>query len=156
MLTCGQLAPVTTAFHSTRYVDTLMRARNLPSTGHDIGDRFTIGPIDVTVTPADHAWQNDVPGAADRTFQPEDCCGFWLATPDGTLWAPGDSRLIPDHHLHMPTPDALLFDFSAAGLIAATSNAGEGFVGACAPRSTTDVASTAANNRPVFMRSALL
>jgi L-ascorbate metabolism protein UlaG (beta-lactamase superfamily) len=64
------------------------------------------------VTPADHAWQNDVPGAADRIFQPEDCCGFWLDTPDGTLWAPGDSRLIPDHHLHMPIPDAMLFDFS--------------------------------------------
>jgi hypothetical protein len=53
------------AFHSTRYVDTLIRAQNLPSTGHDIGDRFTVSPIDVTVTPADHAWQNDVPGAAD-------------------------------------------------------------------------------------------
>ena len=110
--TCRQLAPVTTAFHSTRYVDTLMRAQNLPSTGHDIGDRFSVGQIDVTVTPADHAWQNDVPGAADRTFRPEDCCGFWLATPDGIVWAPGDSRLIPDHHLHMPTPDAMLFDFS--------------------------------------------
>ena len=59
-----------------------------------------MGPIDVTVTPADHAWQNDVPGAADRTFQPEDCCGFWLVTPDEIVWAPGDSRLIPD-------PDAL-------------------------------------------------
>src|SRR5512133_3509485 len=66
--TCRQLAPVTAAFHSTRYVDTLMRAHNLPSTGHDIGDRFSVGPIEVTVTPADHAWQNDVPGAADRTF----------------------------------------------------------------------------------------
>ncbi len=110
--TCRQLGPVTTAFHSTRYVDTLMRAQNLRSTGHDIGDRFTVGPVEVTVTPADHAWQNDVPGAADRIFRPEDCCGFWLATPDGVVWAPGDSRLIPDHHLHMPTPDALLFDFS--------------------------------------------
>ena len=110
--TCRQLAPATTAFHSTRYVDTSMRAQNLPSIGHDIGNRFTVGQIDVTVTPADHAWQNDVPGAADRTFQPEDCCGFWLATPDGIVWAPGDSRLIPDHHLHMPTPDAMLFDFS--------------------------------------------
>ena len=28
------------------------------------------------------------------------------------MWAPGDSRLIPDHHLHMFTPDAVLFDFS--------------------------------------------
>ena len=64
------------------------------------------------VTPADHAWQNASPGASDRIFQPEDCCGFWIDTPDGTIWAPGDSRLIPDHHLRMPTPDAMLFDFS--------------------------------------------
>jgi hypothetical protein len=34
------------------------------------------------------------------------------STPDGAIWAPGDSRLIPDHHLRMPTADAMLFDFS--------------------------------------------
>jgi len=49
---------------------------------------------------------------ATRVFQPEDACGFWITTPDGTIWAPGDSRLIPEHHLRMPAPDALLFDFS--------------------------------------------
>jgi L-ascorbate metabolism protein UlaG (beta-lactamase superfamily) len=110
--TCRRLAPVTTTFHSTRYVDTLMRAEPLPSAGHDIGDGFQVHQVRVQVTPADHAWQNDSPGAADRIFQPEDCCGFWIETPDGTVWAPGDSRLIPDHHLQMPTPDAMLFDFS--------------------------------------------
>src|SRR4051794_33865363 len=110
--TCQKLASVTASFHSTRYVDTLMRAERFVSAGHDIGDRFEVGHISVVVTPADHAWQNDVPGAADRIFQPEDCCGFWIETPDGTVWAPGDSRLIPDHHLRMPTPDVLLFDFS--------------------------------------------
>lgn len=110
--TCRELAPVTGRYHSTRYVDTLMTAEGFASTGHDIGDSFTVGPVTVTVTPADHAWQNASPGAADRIFQPEDCCGFWLETPDGTIWAPGDSRLIPDHHLRMQTPDAMLFDFS--------------------------------------------
>ena len=35
-----------------------------------------------------------------------------LATSDGTIWAPGDSRLIREHHLTMPAPDAMLFDFS--------------------------------------------
>jgi L-ascorbate metabolism protein UlaG (beta-lactamase superfamily) len=110
--TCRELAPVTGRYHSTRYVDTLMTAEGFASTGHDIGDSFTVGPVTVTVTPADHAWQNESPGAADRIFQPEDCCGFWLETPDGTIWAPGDSRLIPDHHLRMQAPDAMLFDFS--------------------------------------------
>ena len=51
-------------------------------------------------------------GEDEHFHLPEDCCGFWLETPDGTIWAPGDSRLIPDHHLQMPTADAMLFDFS--------------------------------------------
>ena len=83
-----------------------------PAHGHDIGEAFTVGPVRVELTPADHAWQNVSPRPATRTFQPEDACGFWIDTPDGTIWAPGDSRLIPDHHLTMPAPDALLFDFS--------------------------------------------
>ena len=110
--TCQALGAVTTEFHSTRYVESLMRADGLPALSHDIDDRFRVGPIEVTVTPADHAWQNESPGASDRVFQREDCCGFWLDTPDGSIWAPGDSRLIHEHHLAMPAPDALLFDFS--------------------------------------------
>lgn len=110
--TCSGLAPVTERFHSTRYVASLMADGSMPASGHDIGDTFDIGDTRVTVTPADHAWQNENPGAADRFFHDEDACGFWIETPDGTVWAPGDSRLIRDHHLTMPPPDALLFDFS--------------------------------------------
>ncbi len=110
--TCRDLAAVTKAYHSTRYVASLMDGDELPAHGHDIGERFTVGPVGVTLTPADHAWQNAHPGTSDRFHQPEDACGFWLETPDGTIWAPGDSRLIRDHHLTMPAPDAMLFDFS--------------------------------------------
>lgn len=123
--TCGALRDVTRVFHSTRYVASVMTDQGLPAVGHDIGDAFDIsgaaergvtgdaaGVVSVQVTPADHAWQNELPGAADRVFADEDSCGFWITTPDGTIWAPGDSRLIPDHHLAMPPPDALLFDFS--------------------------------------------
>jgi L-ascorbate metabolism protein UlaG (beta-lactamase superfamily) len=110
--TCRDLAEVTREYHSTRYVASLMQQEGFPAYGHDIGEHFVIGAIRVQVTPADHAWQNASPGASDRIFQPEDCCGFWIDTPDGSIWAPGDSRLIPDHHLRMPTPDAMLFDFS--------------------------------------------
>lgn len=106
------LAPVTRAFHSTHWVDTLMKRDGLRSVGHDIGDKFTVGPMRVTVTLADHAWQNAFPGASTRVFKNEDSAGFWIETPDGTIWAPGDSRLIAEHHLRMPAPDALLFDFS--------------------------------------------
>ena len=110
--TCRDLAPVTRAYHSTNYVASLMKNEGLPAYGHDIGDVFNVGPIRIKVTPADHAWQNATPGASKRHFKPEDSCGFWIETPDGTIWAPGDSRLIPEHHLRMPTPDALFFDFS--------------------------------------------
>ena len=110
--TCGDLASVTAEFHSTRYVASLMKQEGLPAHGHGIGEHFAIGPLNVQVTPADHAWQNESPGASDRIFEPEDCCGSWIETPDGAIWAPGDSRLIPDHHLRMPTADAMLFDFS--------------------------------------------
>jgi L-ascorbate metabolism protein UlaG (beta-lactamase superfamily) len=110
--TCRDLAGVTRAYHSTKYVASLMKDEDLPGHGHDIGDDFNVGPVRVEVTPADHAWQNESPGASTRIFQPEDACGFWIETPDGTIWAPGDSRLIPEHHLQMPAADALFFDFS--------------------------------------------
>jgi L-ascorbate metabolism protein UlaG (beta-lactamase superfamily) len=110
--TCRDLSGVTRAYHSTKYVASLMKDEDLPGHGHDIGDDFNVGPVRVEVTPADHAWQNESPGASTRTFQLEDACGFWIETPDGTIWAPGDSRLIPEHHLQMPAADALFFDFS--------------------------------------------
>src|SRR5215217_4561561 len=106
------LAPVNGEYHSTQYVSSLMKQQGLPAYGHDIGEHFAIGSVGVEVTPADHSWQNESPGASDRIFEPEDCCGFWIDSPDGTIWAPGDSRLIPDHHLRMPAADAILFDFS--------------------------------------------
>src|SRR5918994_1181095 len=78
--TCRDLAQGTREYHSTQYVASLMKQEGLPAYGHDIGEHFAIGQVRVEVTPADHAWQNDSPGASDRIFQPEDCCGFWLET----------------------------------------------------------------------------
>ncbi|MGO4807200.1 MBL fold metallo-hydrolase [Arthrobacter sp. 2MCAF15] len=110
--TCLDILPVTTEYHSTPYVASLMESEKMPAHGHAIGDTFQVGSAHVTVTPADHAWQNADPQPGQRVFRDEDACGFWIETPDGTIWAPGDSRLIPEHHLTMPAPDALLFDFS--------------------------------------------
>jgi L-ascorbate metabolism protein UlaG (beta-lactamase superfamily) len=112
MPTCRDLAPAARAFHSTRYVAGVLAEDGIPAIGHDIGDAFQVGTVRIEVTPADHAWQNADPHPGQRVFQPEDSCGFWIETPDGTVWAPGDSRLIREHHLGMPAPDALLFDFS--------------------------------------------
>lgn len=105
------LKPVTKAFHSTVYVDSLMKNEGFPSFGHYIGDTFSVGPIRVKLTPADHAYQNHYPGMSKRWFKNEDACGFWIETPDGTIWAQGDSRLMPEH-LKFRAPDAILFDFS--------------------------------------------
>jgi L-ascorbate metabolism protein UlaG (beta-lactamase superfamily) len=108
------LKPVTREFDSTRYVNTLMQKDGLPSFGHDIGDVFKVGPVTVKLTPADHDWQNSfpqMPQPGGHHFEKKDACGFWIVTPDGSIWATGDTRLMPEH-LRMPTPDAIFFDFS--------------------------------------------
>ena len=105
------MSKVTDVYHSTVYVDSLMKNLNLKSVGHDIGDVFKVKNINVRLTPADHAYQNAYPGMSKRWFKNEDACGFWFDTPDGSIWATGDSRLIPEH-LTMKAPDAILFDFS--------------------------------------------
>ncbi len=34
-------------------------------------------------------------------------CGYWLDTPDGTIWLLGDSQLL-ESHLHMKQPNVIL------------------------------------------------
>ena len=109
--TFKDLKMVTTAYHSTVYVDSLMKAEGLHSFGHYIGDTFHFGAVKARLTLADHAWQNNFPKQGQRYYEPGDACGFWFNTPDGSIWAPGDSRFMQEQ-LHMPTPDAILFDYS--------------------------------------------
>ena len=109
--TFRDLASVTKEYHSTMYVDSLMKNEGLASFGHGIGDTFSIGDIHVKLTPADHAWQNAYPGTSKRHFNAGDACGFWIETPDGNIWAPGDSRLMPEQ-LNMPTPDVIILYYS--------------------------------------------
>lgn len=109
--TCLDLKSVTKEFHSTVYVDSLMKNDGLPSFGHNIGDSFKIGSLSVKLTPVEHRWQNAYPGTSKRTFKKEDACGFWIGNPDGNIWVTGDSRFMPDQ-LEMPVPDAILFFYS--------------------------------------------
>ena len=111
--TCRQLAKACKAYHSTQYVDSLMKNLGLPSAGHVPEDTFHIEDIAVCLTPAWHTWQNEF-GGFDRTFRREDYCGFLLQTADGLIWAPGDSRFLPEF-LHLPAPDVIFFDFSDDG-----------------------------------------
>ena len=108
--TLKELSPVTEIYHSTVYVDTLMKNEGFTSKGHSIGDSFKVGKVKITLTPADHDWQNEDPNRT-RNFAKEDCAGFLIETADGTIWAQGDSRLLPEH-LNLPVPDAIFFDFS--------------------------------------------
>ncbi|MFZ6023185.1 MAG: MBL fold metallo-hydrolase [Bacteroidota bacterium] len=113
--TFKDLAPVTKQFHSTVFVDSLMRNEGLKSFGHFIGDTFRVGKVSVRLTLADHDWQNDFSKPGQRYYEPGDACGFWFTTPDGTIWAPGDSRFNQEQ-LHMPIPDVILFYYSEDAL----------------------------------------
>jgi L-ascorbate metabolism protein UlaG (beta-lactamase superfamily) len=109
--TIEKLVSVTTSFHGPNYVaDLIKKEFNVDAIGHDIYDTFFVNDLNVSLTKADHLWQNETT-KFDRIFKTEDYCGFWIDTPDGSLWIPGDSRLL-EEQLEMPEPDAILFDFS--------------------------------------------
>lgn len=110
--TCLAVANRCKAFHTTQYVASEMKKDGIHGIGHGIGDCFTIGSMHIQVTPADHCWQNeDVRYRETRRYVPEDYCGFYIDTPDGSCWMVGDSKLM-EEQLHMPEPDMILFDFS--------------------------------------------
>lgn len=98
--------------HTTNYVAELCREIGIEAVGHDIHDVFDINGIKVTLTPADHAWQNDSPKHSKvRHYEMEDFCGFRLETEDGVVWMPGDSRLM-EEQLHQEHVDLMLMDIS--------------------------------------------
>ena len=70
-----------------------------------------VNDVKVTLTKAVHNWQNESSKYNYREWKVEDYCGYWIDSQDGTIWLPGDSKLI-DEHLHMPNPDVILFDFA--------------------------------------------
>lgn len=76
-----------------------------------IGETVHFGPVAVTPTVADHAWQVLDPERYGPPHGPEDCCGFLMETTDGTIWLPGDTRFLPEH-LEMGPVDVLLLDVS--------------------------------------------
>ena len=67
---------------------------------------YTFGDVEIMITPALHDWQKVDP------WKREDCCGFLIKTPDGTIWHPGDSRLIPELE-EIKDVDILFFDVAA-------------------------------------------
>ena len=106
---------VTEEYHTTQYVAEVMREElQIPGQGHDIGDEFDVRNIHVRLTPAWHNWQNEHKKWQYREWKKEDYCGFYMTTPDGTVWMPGDSRLL-DEQLTYEEPDVILLDFADNG-----------------------------------------
>jgi L-ascorbate metabolism protein UlaG (beta-lactamase superfamily) len=85
------------------------------------GQRFVFRHVQITATPADHPWQEQNPEWGPP-WGPEDCCGFVASTPDGTIWHPGDSRLMAEH-LEMRGIDVLLLNVSNCDYHFGTKNA---------------------------------
>lgn len=109
--TCKDLLSVCKSYHAPYYVASEMVKDGIPGIGHDINETFNVNGIKITLTPAKHNWQNDSSKYNFREWKEEDYCGYWLETGDGTIWLPGDSKLL-DAHLNMPHPDVILFDFA--------------------------------------------
>lgn len=66
-------------------------------------DAVQLGEAMILVTPALHDWQEQDP------WQLGDCCGYLIRTPDGSIWHPGDTRLIPAL-LEVKDVDLFFFD----------------------------------------------
>ena len=67
---------------------------------------YKFGDVEIMITPALHDWQKVNP------WKREDCCGYLIKTPDGTIWHPGDTRLIPELE-EIKNVDILFFDVAA-------------------------------------------
>lgn len=109
--TCKDVLNVCQSYHAPQYVAEVMKTEEIPGTGHDINETFDVGNMKITLTPVCHNWQKDSQKYNYREWKEEDYCGYWIDTLDGTIWLPGDSKLL-NEHLNMPSPDMILFDFA--------------------------------------------
>ena len=109
--TIKDTANVTKEYHSTKYVAEVMHEEGIDGQGHDIGDGFDVGCVHAELTPAWHNWQNEHKKWQYREWKREEYCGFYMTTPDGKVWMPGDSKLL-DEQLKYEEPDVILLDFS--------------------------------------------
>lgn len=110
--TCIGVVDVCKSYHAPKFVANAMKEEiNINSIGHNINDSFLVKDVSVTLTKAWHNWQNHSSKYQYRNWEMEDYCGYLLDTKDGSIWLPGDSRLL-DEHLLMEEPKVILLDFS--------------------------------------------
>lgn len=104
-LTLQVLSKLGVTFHATAFTCQEMKKAGVPEAQcvvHNHNESFSIGDVDVFVTPADHVGQ--------FPFRFEDCCGFRFTTRDGVVWVPGDTMLLGDH-LRNKEIDLAFIDF---------------------------------------------
>ena len=99
------------SYHAPKYVAGLINELGVSATGHDINESFEVNDLKITLTPAEHNWKNGSKKYQFREWKLEDYCGFYIETRDGSIWTPGDSKLL-ESQLHMPNPDVILLDFA--------------------------------------------
>jgi L-ascorbate metabolism protein UlaG (beta-lactamase superfamily) len=69
-------------------------------------DTVRVSEAEILITPAMHDWQEVNP------WKREDCCGYLVKAPEGTIWHPGDTRWIDDL-LAYKNVDVFFFDVAA-------------------------------------------
>ncbi|MEX2784671.1 MBL fold metallo-hydrolase [Streptococcus sp. H49] len=109
--TLNNIKEVTESFHAPAHVADVMAEEGFKTQEHAVGATFKVNDVRITTTPTRHNWQNQMAKYQYREWKEEEYVGFWLDTPDGTIWLPSDSQLLLEH-LEMPQPDMILFDFS--------------------------------------------
>lgn len=110
-LTAPALLHTGAMYHGSPLVNRDLVSLGIPAdrtAAHHAGDSIAIGPMNVTVTPAFHPHQLGKMDFADY-FSGDDCCGYRVETPDGIIWIPGDTLLLPEH-LRMTDVDLLFWD----------------------------------------------
>lgn len=79
------------------------------------GDCIQISDIEIYPVPADHPHQfydRYLTGKAEKVFRPGDCVGYIIKTMDGTIFFPGDTRLMEYHLFLKDLVDVLILDVS--------------------------------------------
>lgn len=100
-------------YHGTNYVcNDLVRLGVPPErvVKHAPNSRFTIGNVEIQMTPAYHPWQQDQQEYNNYLYKLEDCTGYKFFTPDGVVWDPGDSLLL-EEHFQNGDADLMFIDF---------------------------------------------
>lgn len=110
-LTAPALLHTGAVYHGSALVNRELASMGIPAdrmAACRTNDSFAIGPLRITVTPAFHPHQLHRVDYSDY-FSGDDCCGYRVETPDGIIWIPGDTMLLPEH-LKMTDVDLLFWD----------------------------------------------